>query len=128
MSSWWRCVDADCNDRDIQPGEEVSDSYGLSFIETPRRLRRRRLCEQYRFECGCHACEADFPLFVNSDKVVTPELSGDLGPELEEVDRLMRAGDWAGARARTLRLQASLPLAPQHAVMLRCRSVRDHVF
>ena len=48
----------------------MSDSYGLSFIETPLRLRQRRLSDQYRFQCLCRACQQDFPLFVNADKVM----------------------------------------------------------
>ena len=48
----------------------MSDSYGLSFIETPVRLRQRRLSDQYRFQCLCRACQQDFPLFVNADKVM----------------------------------------------------------
>ncbi len=44
-----------------------------------------------------------------------------LGPGLAEVERLLGAGDWSAARARTLSLVTSLPLPPLHAVMLRCR-------
>ena len=64
-----KCLLDNPSARDIKRGDEVSDSYGLSFIETPLRLRQRRLSEQYKFQCVCLACQQDFPLFVNSDKV-----------------------------------------------------------
>ena len=63
------CVPQSFALRDIKQGEEVSDSYGLGFIETPLRLRQRRLGDQYKFQCCCRACREDYPLFVNSDKV-----------------------------------------------------------
>ena len=36
------------NCRDIAAGEEVSDSYGMSYIETPLAVRQRRLLQQYK--------------------------------------------------------------------------------
>ena len=35
--------------RDIAAGEEVSDSYGMSYIETPMAVRQRRLLQQYKY-------------------------------------------------------------------------------
>ena len=69
MARLWCEMCDDVSDRDIRQGDEVSDSYGLSFIETPLRLRQKRLSEQYKFQCQCRACQEDFSLFVNSDKV-----------------------------------------------------------
>ena len=57
----------------------------------------------------------------DDNKVVSSEVGSILGPGLAEVERLLGAGDWSAARARTLSLVTSLPLPPRHAVMLRCR-------
>ena len=57
-----------CLFRDISEGEEVTDSYGVSFIETPRKIRQRKLLQQYKFECNCNACRENYPLFTDLDR------------------------------------------------------------
>ena len=42
-------------------GQELTDSYGPTFMEEERDDRRKRLFEDYRFPCRCLACLKNWP-------------------------------------------------------------------
>ena len=48
---------------DIPKGDEISDSYGQSFLTETKCQRRDYLRSRYLFECHCRACDGDFPTF-----------------------------------------------------------------
>ena len=53
--------------RNIAKGEEVTDSYGMTFLETGRAARQATFLAKYKFLCGCRACGQEYPGFqVNS--------------------------------------------------------------
>ena len=49
--------------RGVCAGEEVCENYGPLYTRETREPRRSKLREQYWFECGCEACEEDWPTF-----------------------------------------------------------------
>ena len=55
--------------RRVGRGEEVSDNYGILSPVHTLQQRRAYLGEQYLFECRCHDCEKDAPLYHNLDRV-----------------------------------------------------------
>ena len=46
----------------IRRGQEVTDNYGMHFLNTPRAERRQWLKDSYWFPCSCSACEGDWPV------------------------------------------------------------------
>ena len=53
----------------VQPGEEVSENYGYAFYLKSRNDRRKELSARYWFECGCKACEQNWPLLDKLPKI-----------------------------------------------------------
>ena len=45
----------------VAKGQELTDSYGPTFMEEERDDRRKRLFEDYRFPCRCLACIKKWP-------------------------------------------------------------------
>jgi hypothetical protein len=45
--------------RNINPGEEINDTYGPSALGSPFFARQKRLKEHYFFTCNCSACLED---------------------------------------------------------------------
>ena len=45
----------------VSKGQELTDSYGPTFMEEERDDRRKRLFEDYRFPCRCLACIKKWP-------------------------------------------------------------------
>ena len=46
----------------IRKGQEVTDNYGMHFLNTGRAVRRQWLRDTFWFRCGCLACEAEWPV------------------------------------------------------------------
>ena len=47
----------------IMKGEEVSDNYGAVYPIYGKKERLEKLKPQYYFNCQCHACTADWPMY-----------------------------------------------------------------
>ena len=47
----------------IKEGAEVSDNYGAVYAVQTKAVRQEKLKWQYYFECGCHPCAKDWPLY-----------------------------------------------------------------
>ena len=79
----------------VQPGEEVSENYGYAFYLKTRNDRRKELSARYWFDCGCIACERNWPLL---DKLSTIK-EGSNGGEgiksasLDKASELMEKGE-----------------------------------
>ena len=110
--------------RAIAKGQEISDSYGVSFIETPRKVRQRKLLEQYKFKCECQGCQKDFPLFSELDKLLPDKMINGVSTTLQNINNYLSNNDFLAAKKTTLKLmsllhQSGLPYT--HAVYQRCR-------
>ena len=46
----------------IRRGQEVTDNYGMHFLNTGRGRRRDWLRASYWFPCSCEACEGEWPV------------------------------------------------------------------
>ena len=46
----------------IRRGQEVTDNYGMHFLNTGRGRRRDWLRDNYWFPCSCEACEGEWPV------------------------------------------------------------------
>ena len=109
------------NCRDIAAGEEVSDSYGMSYIETPLAVRQRRLLQQYklvahgeiylcitknmcRFRCGCVACSRRYPVYRDLASLVPDAAAAELSLGLDTARRSVARGELGPARAQLLQL------------------------
>ena len=46
----------------IRAGEEISDCYGFHYTSLPRPERQRRLSKWFNFQCGCEACQRNYPV------------------------------------------------------------------
>lgn len=47
--------------KNIPAGSMVAENYGQLYTRAGRRERRKLLKENYKFDCGCQACEEDWP-------------------------------------------------------------------
>ena len=69
-SCWPNTFKSDKSSRDlvvraivtINPGQEITDSYGVWYPKHTTWSRRASLKRKYRFECQCEACTEDWPL------------------------------------------------------------------
>ncbi|CAG0891830.1 unnamed protein product [Darwinula stevensoni] len=56
--------------RTIRAGEEILDNYGYHYAIMPKNERQSHLTSQYFFDCHCHACVENWPLFASiPDKI-----------------------------------------------------------
>jgi len=53
----------------VEPGQEVTENYGPVFYFKPRAERQRELGARYWFSCQCRACQEDFPLLKQANKI-----------------------------------------------------------
>ena len=112
------------NHRNILAGEEISDSYGVGFIETPKKMRQIKLLKQYRFICNCSACKDDYPLFLNLNKHLPDILANCVETSLNKINDAFRKADLTNAKQSTVQLVNLLNhhgLPYLHAVNQRCR-------
>jgi len=80
-----RMVSVAC--RDILPGQEVTDCYGLPWYSVPKEKRNQIQTRFYKFECKCVACEGDWPL---SDMLGLSLAQGQVTrEEVEEVNKMV---------------------------------------
>lgn len=49
--------------RDLNKGEEITDSYSHAYDVTNYKLRNPDLLNKYKFHCSCEACEDEWPTF-----------------------------------------------------------------
>ena len=64
----------------VTKGQELTDSYGPTFMEEERDDRRKRLFEDYRFPCRCLACFKKWPC--------TPDLAATIFEVLEKCQQM----------------------------------------
>ena len=106
--------------REIEPGEEVTDSYGLTFIETSKPHRQRRFRTQYKFTCTCVACEDNFPTFDKLEKGVSDNLAKLIAKNLKLINDHLAAGEAAEALRNAVSFRRLLRCLPHlHAVNQR---------
>ena len=85
--------------RDILPGEELSDCYGLPWYSVPRERRQHVQTKFYKFSCACPACQGHWPV---TDLLGLTAPQGDTAREqLEEVVAAVAAA----TEALTIRLE-----------------------
>ena len=78
--------------RHLQPGQEVTDCYGLHYSGLGRAERRARLEKWFSFQCECEACTAQFPLLAGlSDKMSSAVLQK-LQAQLQQFQAALKAG------------------------------------
>ena len=47
----------------ISPGDQIFTSYGGGYQHIPRSERRKKMMEDYFFDCDCEACASDWPMY-----------------------------------------------------------------
>uniref|UniRef100_A0A182JZM9 SET domain-containing protein n=1 Tax=Anopheles christyi TaxID=43041 RepID=A0A182JZM9_9DIPT len=56
--------------KNIAAGVIIAENYGPLYTRMTRSERRQSLASNYMFECGCQACEADWPMCANMNHSV----------------------------------------------------------
>ena len=110
--------------RKILAGEEVTESYGVTFIETPKKQRQKKLLDQYKFQCRCVACENDFPVFKDLDKLLPDGLTAVVETGLRTIHDNLAVNEVENAQKHITRLVDQLDkhgLPYLHSVQQRCR-------
>lgn len=108
--------------RNIEPGEEVTDSYGMTFIETPKHHRQKRFKKQYKFVCRCRACEENYTTFDKLEKGVSDNLGTLITRNLNRIDENLVKGDSGLALKNAISFNELVRcLPPLHAVRQRSR-------
>ena len=98
----------------------MTDSYGLTFIETTKQLRQRRFRSQYKFTCHCVACEENFPTFDKLEKGVSDNLAKLIAKNLKLINDDLAAGKPAEALKNAISFRRLLKCLPHlHAVNQR---------
>ena len=106
--------------REIEAGEEVTDSYGLTFLETTKQHRQRRFRTQYKFSCTCVACAENFPTFDKLEKGVSDNLAKLITKNLKLINDHLAAGEAAQALKNAVSFRRLLRCLPHlHAVNQR---------
>ena len=73
----------------VKPGQEVSENQAYAFYLKSRNDRRKELSARYWFECGCIACEQNWPLL---DKLPeTKDIAN--GEDKVNIDNLEKASE-----------------------------------
>ena len=70
--------------RNISPGEEVTDCYGIHHLSMGLADRREALQRGYAFACGCRGCADDLPLLPELNATVPPQVAAKLGATLSK--------------------------------------------
>lgn len=70
--------------RNIKPGEEVTDCYGIHHLSMDRKSRREALQTGYAFECSCQGCQKDLPLLAELPAVLPAQVAVKLGTTLSK--------------------------------------------
>ena len=79
--------------RSIKKGEEVTNNYGVHHHNLPKEKRCMVLKNGYKFDCGCEACNGDFPVLKNVDsKIPTKKVSKELDSQIAQYQRLFSQG------------------------------------
>ena len=108
--------------RKIKEGEEVTESYGVTSIETSKKLRQRKMIGQYKFVCRCQACRDDFPLFKDADKILPDGLVDTVDTGLSTInDHLCREETDKAQQAIALLIHQLDSLPPLHCIRQRCQ-------
>ncbi|EAU75901.1 AGAP008840-PA, partial [Anopheles gambiae str. PEST] len=56
--------------KNIAAGALIAENYGPLYTRMARSERRQSLATNYKFECGCEACAADWPTCANMNHAV----------------------------------------------------------
>ena len=78
--------------RSIARGEEVTDSYGMTFLETKKTTRQKSFATKYKFDCECEACTRDFPTIKELNTGLPPNLLTVYSKGMQEVSGPIVAG------------------------------------
>ena len=98
----------------------MTDSYGLTFIETTKQERQRRYRIQYKFTCTCVACAENFPTFDKLEKGVSDNLAKLIAKNLNLINDHLAAGEPAEALKNAVSFRRLLRCLPHlHAVNQR---------
>ncbi|XP_023328860.1 SET and MYND domain-containing protein 4, partial [Eurytemora carolleeae] len=82
---------------EINPGDEVTDCYGIHHLSMPRDERQLKLSRSFKFTCTCKACSEDWPLFPTLDSNLTQSEMGRLGNHLSLYQKKFKAGNYQEA-------------------------------
>ncbi|XP_023339607.1 SET and MYND domain-containing protein DDB_G0284059 [Eurytemora carolleeae] len=84
--------------RFIKKGEEITDSYTLTYDVTPKLERLSTLSKKYKFECNCLACKEEWNTYqllpksfndlVDNQLKLTAQNAGSLGGRVQAIQQL----------------------------------------
>ena len=108
--------------RFIKAEEKITDSYGMTFIESPRKIRQQRFETKYKFLCECEACKMDYPAFQDLEKELPEESIRLVESNFKEIDRSLQENNPIAAIEMTKQLYNCLGnITYLHAAKKRTR-------
>ena len=98
----------------------MTDSYGMTFLETPRQQRQKRFRSQYKFSCSCTACTQNFPTFDRLEKGVKDNLGKLIARNLNLINDNLAKGEAILALKNAISFKRLVDCLPYlHAVSQR---------
>ena len=64
----------------------------MTFIETPKNVRMKKLENKYHFVCECTACSQDYPLFRDLEKALPDKVCSEVSTSFQKIDELFSNG------------------------------------
>ena len=79
----------------------MTDSYGITYLETERAARQQFCQNKYNFACECDACTQNYQTMIKQADDLCTEQERATQQGIEEVKRLLESGDTNKAITRT---------------------------
>ena len=110
--------------RNILKGEKVTDSYGMSFLDTDKITRQKFYKAKYNFLCECDACTQDYPTFKDLERELSEEDYKVVDCGTNEINAKLASKDYIAAITLTKQLfnaMVSTNISELHAAHQRLK-------
>jgi len=76
--------------RNIHKGEEVTNNYGLTFLESNKKTRQKQFESKYHFLCSCTACSCEYPTYRDLPIQLNDDIFHVINDGFEDVEKKMK--------------------------------------
>lgn len=108
--------------RNIKKGEEVTSSYGETFLTSNKKTRQEINESKYHFVCECDACVCDYPTFTQLANQLPDQIFDTVNRGFENIEKKLNNQQYLGAIGETIHLYSVTSSVPElHMARQRLR-------